>query len=214
MVTFTDFFETTFPGVLSRALMSSGDRHEVEDTVQDAYTEALRAWDRIAHYDSPEAWVARVVRQRLWRSAGRWRYRGPAVPGENAAWVAAQGDRGHARARAVLTALDGLPGRQRVVIVLHCLDGLGQQEIADELGIARGVVVGSIGKGRRTLENALVDPGSRRPLSAGSALPEAVSDPLADVLAATERWWADRVAADSRARERLLRAIVSRSVRG
>ena len=63
---FAAFFASTCPGMIAKAILLSGHRQEAEDAVQEAYTEALRSWHRIGAYDSPEAWVYKVMRQRLW----------------------------------------------------------------------------------------------------------------------------------------------------
>jgi LysM repeat protein len=68
---FSAFFVSTCPGMLAKAILLSGHRQEAEDAVQEAYTEALRSWHRIGDYDSPEAWVYKVMRQRVWAAARR-----------------------------------------------------------------------------------------------------------------------------------------------
>jgi RNA polymerase sigma-70 factor (ECF subfamily) len=152
-VDFDTFFADSWPGMLARAVMLSGSRHDAEDAVQEAYAEALSGWDRISHYDNPGAWVYRIVRQRLWKAAKRW---GRVASADLSTWQATEGDpERFAEATQALAALTVLPDRQRMVMVMHCLHQMDQQQIADELGVARGTVAASIFKARRKLEKAL-----------------------------------------------------------
>src|SRR5689334_10676943 len=68
---FPAFFARTGSGMIAKAILLSGHRQEAEDAVQEAYTEALRSWHRIGAYDSPEAWVYKVMSQRLWAASRR-----------------------------------------------------------------------------------------------------------------------------------------------
>lgn len=150
---FDTFFADSWPGMLARAVMLSGSRHDAEDAVQEAYAEALSGWDRISHYDNPGAWVYRIVRQRLWKAAKRW---GRVASADLTTWHATEGDpERFAEATQALAALTVLPDRQRTVMVMHCLHQMDQREIADELGLSRGTVASSIFKARRKLEKAL-----------------------------------------------------------
>ena len=78
---FHTFFECSCPGMLARALLLAGHRQDAEDAVQQAYVEALRRWERVGRYDSPDAWVYKIVKQRLWATArlvpgySRWGWR-------------------------------------------------------------------------------------------------------------------------------------------
>ena len=133
---FAAFFASTCPGMIAKAILLSGHRQEAEDAVQEAYTEALRSWHRIGAYDSPEAWVYKVMRQRLWAAARRASRQVPSgvelrVPGGSLADPVRT-----AEARAVIAALAGLPGKMRFVVVMHCLNGMPQGDVAREHGLA------------------------------------------------------------------------------
>lgn len=147
---FDTFFAGSWTDMLARALVLANSRHDAEDAVQEAYAEALRGWDRVSGYDNPGAWVYRIVRQRLWKSARRWRRIGPVDL--LATWQTDEGDPVRfVEAAAALTALAALPARQRMVMVMYCLHQLEQQQIADELGLSRGTVAATIFKARRKL---------------------------------------------------------------
>jgi RNA polymerase sigma factor (sigma-70 family) len=217
---FDAFFASSCAEMLARALVLSGSRHDAEDAVQEAYAEAWSGWDRISAYDNPGAWVYKIVRQRLWKASKRWRRLSPLSSADLTAWRATDGDpERFAEAATALAALAELPNRQRMVLVMHCLQQMGQQQIADELGLSRGAVAASIFKARRNLEKALgmkdtglaalegpgssvaaVDAGPRGRAIAGG------HDPLAAALEAVLSWLvhAER-GGDQRLRERVVR---------
>lgn len=150
---FASFVACSYPAILARAIMLCGHWQDAEDAVQEAYCEAFRRWDRIGGYDSAEAWVYKVMTQRLWRARRRWARtldaaRDLPVPADSRPDQVAE-------ARDVLRLLAALPPARRMALVLHCLYGVPQQEIARELGVRRGTVAASIHQGRRTLEQAL-----------------------------------------------------------
>ncbi|MFE7566086.1 RNA polymerase sigma factor [Streptomyces sp. NPDC057539] len=150
---FETFFSGSYPRVLAQVIMLCGSRADAEDVTQEAFVEAYRAWERIAGYELPEAWVYRVAVQRLWKTQRRRRtgeQRLPDVPVP----VQASPEQS-AEARQVLRLLAALPPRQRTTMVLFCLHGWSQNEIAKALRMTRGGVAANVSKARRTLREAL-----------------------------------------------------------
>ncbi len=203
---FETFFASTGPGMLAKGILLSGHRQEAEDAVQEAYTEALRAWHRIGSYESPEAWVYKVMRQRLWASSRRASRQVPSGVDLTVPSGSLGDPERTAEARAVITALAGLPGRLRFVVVMHCLNGLSQEEVARELGLARGTVAFYLHSARRLLEKTLgmtqerhlVQPLARvaGPVSMFDGPGLASEDPLARKLRTAESWLRAGLAAD------------------
>ncbi|MGH3857828.1 MAG: RNA polymerase sigma factor, partial [Pseudonocardiaceae bacterium] len=111
-IDFSEFYDQTAPRMLARALMRCGQLQNAEDAVQDAYAEALRRWQRVGGYESPEAWVYKIMKQRLSRAAKHWWWarRKPTTPEllELAVPPAATAEE-TAEAREVLRALFLLP---------------------------------------------------------------------------------------------------------
>lgn len=223
---FETFFSGAYARVLAQVIMLCGSREDAEDVTQEAFLEAYRAWERIAGYDLPEAWVYRVSVQRLWKTRRRRRTgqdRLPDVP------VPVQaGPEQSAEAREVLRLLAALPPRQQVTMVLFCLHGWSQSEIAKTLRMTRGGVAANVSKARRTLKEALdmaADDTSRRdPFMSG---PEPAGpgrldvgriglgrDPVVMALRNAEAWLRAAVEADpeglGRARAALARRLAER----
>jgi RNA polymerase sigma factor (sigma-70 family) len=214
---FETFFACAYSRVLAQAIMLCGNREDAEDATQEAFVEAYRVWDRLAGYDLPEAWVHRVVVQRLWkayrkRRTGQDRLLHLPVPRQ-------AGPEQTAEARQVLALLAGLPPRQRVTMVLFCLHGWSQQEIAAALRMTRGGVAANVSKARQTLREALGmavdavtgrDPLVARLGRAGTDRIGAGRDPLVTALRDTEAWLRDAVEVDPEVLDRARVALTRR----
>jgi RNA polymerase sigma-70 factor (ECF subfamily) len=200
---FAQFFASTCAGMLAKAILLSGHRQEAEDAVQEAYTEALRAWHRIAGYDSPEAWVYKVMSQRLWAASRRASRQTPSGLDLKVPAPAQAGPERTAEARAVIAALAALPGKMRFVMVMHCLNGMSQEQVAAELGLARSTVAVYLHSARRLLEKTLDMAPARQagqplvwvPAPPGTAGPaEGAVDPFGRGLRAAGHWLAEGLA--------------------
>jgi len=70
---FDEFFRSTHRRALAAMYLVTGDRHEAEEIVQDAYVRVFERWDRIQVLDDPEGYVLRtamnVFRDRFRRAA-------------------------------------------------------------------------------------------------------------------------------------------------
>lgn len=220
---FEDFFRSTFPGVLATALLLCGNRQDAEDAVQEAYTDALRRWDRISGYEAPEAWVRLVMRQRLWRTMRRRgnQISATGVDPELAASLQAAPEL-TAEARAALDALGGLPPHLRYVVVMHCLYAVPQQTLADELNISRSAIGGRIFTARRLLEKTLgMVTAGRRDTELWQLMPSSrvhaelqFTDPLAGRLREGEQSLRDYLAGNDDAVQRALTAVKQQDRRG
>ncbi len=58
---FDAFYAEQQRAVVALAYALSGSRLAAEDLAQEAFTAAYRRWDEVSGYDSPAAWVRRVV---------------------------------------------------------------------------------------------------------------------------------------------------------
>jgi RNA polymerase sigma-70 factor, ECF subfamily len=152
---FEEFYTSTVGRLLGQLFPVTGDLHEAEEIVQEAYARASTHWARIRDYDLPEAWVRRVAMnlaadrgRRLRRQAGALLRAGPAAHVPPAS----------VEALALAEALATLPVRQRQAIVLHHLVDLPLEEVAATLGARPGTVKSWLARGRRTLAARLGEP--------------------------------------------------------
>lgn len=136
-----DLYREQAPGLVRFALMLVGDRTTAEDVVQEAFLGLHRAWSRLADHGNLAGYLRTAVlngsrsvhrsRKRAWLVRASydtpvWSAEAAAIDGE---------DR-----RAVLAAVARLPRRQREVLALKYYLDLGEQEVAEILGISRGTV--------------------------------------------------------------------------
>ncbi|WP_053705407.1 RNA polymerase sigma factor [Streptomyces sp. WM6368] len=200
---FDEFFTTHRPALLARAVMLCGNRQDAEDAVQDAFLAALENWDRINGYEQPNAWVNLVMRRKLWRVL-RLRLKAKRAALDVSVPRQALPDE-TAQARRVLTAMAGLPPRQRMVLVMYSLYAMTHEEIADDLNIAPSTARGNLRKGRENLRRMLgLDPDAT-PLGevplVGTGGP-APGDRLAEALSATDSWLCSAFEEDEQAQRK------------
>lgn len=159
------------------------ERSEAEDLTQDVFLQALHHWDQYTPGTNARAWLFTICRNLYLRQRER---RAREVPTESseldnlataAQAAAAPSDAGRALFDApelsdvIRKELDKLPNEYREVVVLSDLQDQSYADIAGVLGIPIGTVKSRLFRGRRLLQDALVDyardagllPGSRRP---------------------------------------------------
>jgi RNA polymerase sigma-70 factor, ECF subfamily len=153
---FEEFYTAAVGRLLGQLFPVTGDLHEAEEVVQEAFARASIRWSRIRDYDVPEAWVRRVA-MNLAADRGRRRRRQLAAlhrtgPPPSVPPVSVE-------ALALAHALRTLPIRQRQAIVLHYLVDLPVEEVAVTLSTSPGTVKSWLARGRRALAARLGEPG-------------------------------------------------------
>lgn len=131
------------------------DHHEAEDITQNVFAKLMRAIQKYEQREVPfAAWILTVARN---AALDHMRAR-RAIPTEEVR-VADSGSAqlGDERGRDLRQALERLPEDQREVLVLRHIVGLSPVEIADTLGKTESSVHGLHHRGRRTLQDNLVD---------------------------------------------------------
>ncbi|HEX6872908.1 MAG TPA: SigE family RNA polymerase sigma factor [Micromonosporaceae bacterium] len=156
---FDDFYRATVAGVLRFAYAVTGDRHEAQDIVQEAFGRAWRRWRTVREHPAPDAWV-RVVVANL--ANDRWRR----VRGLRVA-LARSGMAGPVAPPSedtvlLVNALRQLPAKQRQAMALHYLFDFTVDDIARETGAASGTVKSWLSRGRTQLAKHLRDLGPAR----------------------------------------------------
>lgn len=151
---FESFYQREFRCVVGLAYALSGSRWAAEDLAQEAFIAAHRKWDRIGEYDSPGAWVRRVVanmavslyRKRVSEARAMARVamqRQEVLPG-----LDPEDDEFWAEVRA-------LPKRQAQAIALHYLEDRPIAEVADILDCSPSTAKVHLHKGRVRLAERL-----------------------------------------------------------
>jgi len=147
-------------GLIRLAHVMLGDRAAAEDVVQDAFCNLYRRWGKLRDPDKALAYARSSVLNgcRTVLRHGRDRRLGlPGLPEASAGEVASaeaavlsQEERA-----AIVTAVRGLPARQREVLVLRYYLDLPEKQIAADLGIGPSTVRSTVHRALAALGRAL-----------------------------------------------------------
>ena len=136
-----------------------GDRHRMDDAMQDAYVNAYRAlgsFRRDAHLGS---WLYRIVYNACIDELRRPKRAPDPVDVTDAAWdrpATGSGPEGMAtRADAARRALAALPDDQRITVVMVDGEGLDNQTAARLLDVAPGTVASRLSRARASMRQLL-----------------------------------------------------------
>jgi RNA polymerase sigma-70 factor, ECF subfamily len=151
---FEEFYRGAVGRLLGQLFPVTGDLHEAEEVVQEAFARAFIHWSRLRDYEVPEAWVRRVAMNLAAERARRLRRRARAIM---RAGPPPQVPQVSVEALDLLEALHTLPIRQRQVLVLHHLVGMPVDEVARTLSLPSGTVKSALVRGRRALAVLLGD---------------------------------------------------------
>lgn len=152
---FDDFYRAAFGRLVGQLFLVTGDLHEAEDVVQEAFARASARWSRLQAYAVPEMWVRRVAMNLALDGLRRTRRQlavlvrlapEPVVPPVSV------------ESLAMAEALAALPRPHRQVIVLHYLVGLPVSEVARQVGVPVGTIKTRLARGRRGLAARLAVP--------------------------------------------------------
>jgi RNA polymerase sigma-70 factor, ECF subfamily len=153
---FADFYLGTVGRLVGQLFLVTGDLHDAEEIVQEAYTRASIRWSQLRDYDVPEAWVRRVAMNLAANRARSLRRQASAILRLSS--PPPEVPPSSVEALALVEALRTLPIRQRQVIVLHHLVDLPVEEVARTLVMPVGTVKGLLARGRQALAAKLADP--------------------------------------------------------
>jgi len=146
---------------IARAVLHSN--QEAEDVVQETWLRAFRHLSELAEPAHFATWVSRIALYEAWARARRSRRLGPSEPEPGA------GDGVHAQAspdpertaadreihRVVEAAIDALPEKYRIVLVLRGIEGLSTAEAARSLSLSRVAVSTRFHRARALLRREL-----------------------------------------------------------
>ncbi|MFI9552572.1 SigE family RNA polymerase sigma factor [Nonomuraea endophytica] len=152
---FAAFVAERADALLRYGYVLSGNPHDAADLTQEALIRLHRAWSRVRGKRDPESYV-RVTMARLHISTWRLRRR------ERLGWdlpetshedvLPSESEQG------LWQALEGLPRKQRAVLVLRYYEQLTDAEIAGVLGISQGTVRSHASLGLSRLRSAIDRP--------------------------------------------------------
>jgi len=151
---FEELYTSTFGRLVGQLFLVTGDLHEAEEVVQEAFTRAAGRWHRLREYDLPELWVRRVAINLATDRRRRVRRR-LAVLAQLDAEAAAVVPPISVDGLAVAAALATLPRRQRQVVVLHYLLDVPVGEVARQLSMPVGTVKSRLARARSALAEQL-----------------------------------------------------------
>ena len=131
---------------------------DAEEVAQDAFGQAFRRFRQLRDRDRFRAWLTRLT----WRLAiDRWRADRRRLAREELSaadvWRPSTEDVASARERSahVWRAIDALPEKLRLVIVLSAIEGHDTREVATLLGVPEGTIKSRLFTARRTLAEHL-----------------------------------------------------------
>ena len=138
-VDFADWMAARQVALVRTAYLLTGSQHAAEDLVQATLVKLYLAWDRIVDRQQVDAYARRALvneHRSTWRRARRRpEVLSQAPPDTGRDEQAYDGER-----EAVWRFVQGLPPRQRAVIVLRYYEDLSEAETAQLLGISTGTV--------------------------------------------------------------------------
>jgi RNA polymerase sigma-70 factor (ECF subfamily) len=151
---FDVFYQREFRAVVGLAFALSGSRLAAEDLAQEAFMSAHQQWEKVGRYESPGAWVRRVVSN---KSVSL--YRRKAAEAKALARVALDRqiplpELGSDDAE-FWNSVRSLPKRQAQAIALHYLEDRPVAEVASILGCSESTAKVHLHKGRKSLADRL-----------------------------------------------------------
>ena len=150
---YVEFVSVRLPRLHRTAFLLCGDKHLAEDIVQSALTTLFVQWRRIAAVENVDGYLHRILVRRYLderRRKGFGVLLGDRLPDTPAAPAQAVEERD-----VLMTALRGLPSKQRAVVVLRYYDDLSVEQTAAVLGCSAGTVKSHSSRGLAALRGVL-----------------------------------------------------------
>jgi RNA polymerase sigma factor (sigma-70 family) len=133
---FDEFFTEHYPRVVGSLELAGGTAGDAEDAAQEAFVKAMLRWRSVSTMERPATWVyvvaVRSLRRRLLRA------RSVAAPAPEREVSDRTED--VVTAAVISSALDALPARQRLAVVLRFHGDLSVPEIARAMRCSQGTV--------------------------------------------------------------------------
>jgi RNA polymerase sigma-70 factor (ECF subfamily) len=153
---FEEFYEATFRRVFTALCLVTGDRHEAEEVVQDAFLRVFERWDRVGMLDDPTGYLFRVS-MNVFRS----RYRRASLGLRRAIFLAPSEADDLAAVEThdeVVRLLGGLQPKQRAAVLLTAILDYSAEEAGRMLGLRASSVRSLTTRARARMKHEVVDP--------------------------------------------------------
>jgi RNA polymerase sigma-70 factor (sigma-E family) len=159
---FDRFVLSHVDGFVRTGYLLVGDLAEAEDLVQECLLRVARRWPRVRSMDYPVAYARRIlINLAIDGAECRARARLELAMGEGSVLETRVDEAAERRLGVVgvhaelLSALEMLPPRQRVVLVLRYFEDLSEVQVAETLGCSLGTVKSTTSRGLAQLRQAL-----------------------------------------------------------
>jgi RNA polymerase sigma-70 factor (ECF subfamily) len=151
---FEEFYEATYRRLYTALCLVTGDRHEAEDIMQEAFLRLFERWERVSVIDDPDAYLFRAA-----MNVFRNRYRRALLAVQRTLTLKdAADDLAAVDTRdEVVRLLRGLTPRERAAIVLTSILDLTAEDAGRMLGIKASTIRVLSSRARAHLKNE-VDP--------------------------------------------------------
>lgn len=180
--TFADQAMEYMPALYTAALRMTRNPADAEDLVQEAYLRAYRAFGTFQEGTNLRAWLYRILTNTFINSYRAKKRRPEQTDFEDVeelylykrvGALAGAGNMGrsaedelmdHFTDSDVKNAIEDLPEQFRIAVLLADVEGFSYKEIADILDVPIGTVMSRLHRGRRALQKALLEYGTKRGL--------------------------------------------------
>jgi RNA polymerase sigma-70 factor (sigma-E family) len=153
--TYVDYVTGRWSALFRLAYLLTGSEAPAEDLLQSVLTRAYASWGRIHRMESPDAYVRRMLVNGA-ISAGRRGWSRERATGLVPETAVGGHEQEYADREALWAIVQGLPPRQRAVVVLRYYEDLSEEEIARVLGCSRGTVKSQASDALKSLRRTLV----------------------------------------------------------
>jgi RNA polymerase sigma-70 factor (ECF subfamily) len=158
----TELYETWFSATLRFAARSLGNLELAEEVVQEAFFDLYKELRKGRSVEKPRAWVMRVVRRRIWR---QFAARPDDQLGHESLDIleatAVMDNLGAEDLGELALMMQHVTRREEEALLLR-VAGMGNKEIADELGLAPGTVGTLLSRALRKMQAAAQKPAEQQ----------------------------------------------------
>ena len=159
---YPSFYVATWSRLVRTTYAICGDRQLAEDAAQTAFAHAYASWARVQRADDSMAYVRRIAVNAALKQQQKAYRRRESVMDVLPERAAAAGEDELVNHDEVWRALQGLPPRQRAVVVLRYYEDLSEQQIADVLRCRPGTVKSQASAALARLRTLLQEPAPER----------------------------------------------------